>query len=266
MEVDTSEPYSRERPHVRIKVLRDHIEDEATDSWGDSEEVIMIVTGFSIHPGGVDVWRVLECYDGDADEGESEWVSDSLRRRYEGNWCTRGSTDVVFEGEVDASYIIGFVVTLIEEDGEDDDLNDIGEDLRQAVEEMLRPVVEFPTCEGEILRISAAIGEDCGGRKRFRGSEPILLNAYNVGEPERLVLNNLDGSEHALGGRELASLDSFPRESVVGILINQEYKFCGGTGKRSSDCASSILSNLDNVPTKLHCTLSHEDPERYEEG
>ncbi len=266
VEVDTSEPYSRERPHVRIKVLRDHIEDEATDSWGDSEEVIMIVTGFSIHPGGVDVWRVLECYDGDADEGESEWVSDSLRRRYEGNWCTRGSTDVVFEGEVDASYIIGFVVTLIEDDGEDDDLNDIGEDLRQAVEEMLRPVVEFPTCEGEILRISAAIGEDCGGRKRFRGSEPILLNAYNVGEPERLVLNNLDGSEHALGGRELASLDSFPGESVVGILINQEYKFCGGTGKRSSDCASSILSNLDNVPTKLHCTLSHEDPECYEEG
>ena len=164
---------------------------------------------------------------------------------------------MVFEGEVDVSYIIGFVVTLVEDDGEDDDLNDMGEDLKQAVEEMLRPVVEFPTCEGEILRISAAIGEDCGCRKRFRGSEPILLNAYNVGEPERLVLNNLDGSEHALGGRELASLDRFPGESV-------DSWFCGGTGERSSDCASSILSNMEYAPKRLQCGYTPEARECQE--
>jgi len=264
--VYTGKPYSKERPHVRIKVLRDHVEHEATDSWGDSEEIIMIVTGFSIHPGGVDVWRVLECYDGDADGGESEWLWDHLGKGKDTNWCTRRSTDVVFEGEVDESYIIGFVVTLMEDDGPDDDLNDMGEDLRQTIEEMLRPIVEFPTCEEEILRVSAAVGEDCGGRRRFRGSEPILLNAYNVGEPERLVLNNLDGSEHALSGRELAPLDRFPGESVVGILINWEYKFCGGTGKHSSDCASSIFSNLDDVPKELNCALSPEDPECHEGG
>jgi hypothetical protein len=258
VEVNTGEPYSRERPHVRIKVLRDHVADEATDAWGDSEEIVMIVTGFSIHPGGVDVWRVLECYDGDADGGESEWVRDSLVRRYEGNWCTGGSTDVVFEGEVDVSYIIGFVVTLVEDDGSDDDLNAMGEGLRQTVEEMLRPAVEFPTCEGEILRISAAIGEDCGCRKRFRGSEPILLNAYNVGEPGRLVLNNLDGNEHALGGRELAPLDRFPGESV-------DRQFCGGTGERSSNCASSILSNIHYVPLRLQCAYTPE-AEACQEG
>jgi hypothetical protein len=135
---------------------------------------------------------------------------------------------------------------------------------------MFSPSEEAPSCEREsiiygVMSAGVVAGEDCGGRKRFRGSEPILLNAYNVGEPQRLVLNNLDGSERALGGRELAPLDQFPGESVSGIAMEckhrTEYKFCGGTYEYSCDCASSILSYLETVPKKLLCALSPEAAE-----
>ena len=283
VEVDVKEPYSRERPHVRITVLRIHVDDEAWDMGCHpglcSEEINMVVTGFSVHPGGVNVWRVLECRDGDADGGESEWLWDHLGKGKDTNWCTRTSTDVVFEGEVEESYAIGLVVTLSEDDGEETDLNDMGDDWKQGVEEMLRQLVEFPTCEEETLTIMGAtyllIGEDCGCRKRWRGSEPILLNAYNVGEPQKLMLYALwtpiyeSYPQTDLGGRGLRDEDSYFNEWIVGKTVICEgkptRKFCGGHNIWSCECASPILSFMYDAPKKLKCAYTPEDPRCREE-
>jgi len=276
VDVDIGPPYSRERPHVLITVSREHCDKNSCDLGSD--EIEFTVTGFSIHQGGqvVDVWRVAECRDDSVDDGDDFWMNRILRGEGGGH-CTRSSSEVVFEGEIDESYIIGFVVSLTEHDPDntEGDLNRMGEEWKSKLEEKLRSRIEIPTCEESLTGLiygffTMTVGEDCGGATEFRraGARPGLYKAYNVGEPWKLVLNNLDGSERALGGKELAVQDRFPGESIEGLICSSRDRvFCGGTGSHSCGCASSVLQMMGvkwnkhtnnwelEIPQKLNETL-----------
>jgi hypothetical protein len=226
--------YSRDRPHVRISLYVLHCEDSTCD-WGDSDEVYLIVAGFSMHRGGINVWRVGEFF-----FSEMRGGSNADLRPY-----------VVFDGEIDSSYVIGFYASLSENDNGNPDLDKLGEEFRSEIEEELRSKVQIGECDGNsyiLLFGEGEIDENCAG------GEVRLFPVYNVGELEKLVLNNLDGSERALGGKELATQDRFPGESIEGKLCPKGSRvFCGGTGSSSCECATAIYEMMYPwvIPEKL---------------
>jgi len=236
--------YSRDKPHVRIYVGPLWANDLTCD-WHDYDQIYLIITGFSIHNGEVDVWRVGEFFISPVYAGRAAGVYPPY---------------VVFDGEIDSSYVIGFTAILYENDEGNPNLGELGEKYKSEVEEMLRAKVKSGECDGisdVLLWMKGVVDEDCaGGGAR-------LFHVYNVGEPNKLVLNNLDGTQKALGGKELAYQDRFLGESIEGKFCPKgDRVFCGGTGSSSCDCGTSILQMMGVKWNNTNNSWDNEVPEK----
>jgi hypothetical protein len=178
--------------------------DDLTCDAGSHDEPYIILTGFSIYPEGVSTWRA----------GEYKYGSF-------GHGC-RDIGSVVFEGEINPYYIIGFTASLYEDDGSgitDTQLKNRGKDMAEKLGRKLRGEEEVGgECGENIIRrtLNVEVGEDCSGGGVYR------FPVYNVGEPDHLLITDLSGY-------------GFRGEDVSGIWCGDNFRFCGGLGYVETD-------------------------------
>ncbi|OGO09707.1 MAG: hypothetical protein A2Z66_12125 [Chloroflexi bacterium RBG_13_66_10] len=231
-------------PHVRV--VLDSLwcageDDDGGRGWGDygpSNEPYLVIAALSLYPEGVTTWvpEPIPPIGDDVDSGE---------------WDEDFPSIVIFDGEVGPGYVIGFGVSLYEDDG-----TDTGSGERRGMaNEMASQLAErfrgeaLPGVCGEDLMGRALppidIGEDCGNP----GSVVNLLPIVNVGEPPdpvTLWVNDL-------------SAYGFPGEYVMG-LPDCDWGFCGCLS--CEDCGKSIgyWMQLHEIPIE-----SEDMPERFRE-
>ncbi len=192
------------------------------DVWNDCNWVhdtpYVIITGFSVYPEGVSTWRAGEPRFIQVDDNENREIN-----------------SVVYEGEINPYYVIGFSAILYEDDGRDTDVGDMGEDMVDDLYDELSGEEVGGEC-GENLyeRIfDVLIGEDCSGGGVYQ------FPVYNVGEPypEDDEYPNLWIKD--LNGPPLLPADRFPGEDV-------RYEFYGGLG-HDGEGATSILVWIQDI-------------------
>jgi len=221
---------NRAYPHVRLVLTDLYCHNQTCDGpdclWGGccaaswaSDEPYVVAVGFSIFP-----------------EGATTWVPEPIPPI--GDQVDTNDDDedfpeiVVFDGEVSEDYIIGFAVSLYEDDGTDTGYGErrgMAEDIAEQLQARLSGSTEGGECgEPETYRLQETeVDEDCSGGGTFR------FPAYNVGEPSHLWFTDLGPF-------------GFPGEPLAGVYCGGEQKFCGS--QACGDCARSVLDFLSEDP------------------
>ncbi|MEA3313595.1 MAG: Ig-like domain-containing protein [Caldisericota bacterium] len=216
---------NEELPHVRIVVDNLYCIDETNPEkiwffgWHNwvHDEPYVIITGFSVYPEGVTTWSVGEPRFDQVDDNEIREIN-----------------LVVFDGEINPYYIIGFTAALYEDDGFEtgrEDRRNMGNRTAEELGRKLRGEEEVGgECGEHLLRriFNIEVGEDCSGGGVYR------FPVVNVGEPPEghLLINDLTNY-------------GFPGEKVSGIWCGDKYGFRGGLG--SDGCSTSILDWIQDI-------------------
>ncbi|MEW6567992.1 MAG: hypothetical protein AB1449_07470, partial [Chloroflexota bacterium] len=246
---------NRAYPHVRLVLTDLYCHDETCDTVrcfrdcprGWSDEPYVVAVGFSIFPEGVVTWvpEPIPSIGDDVDCGEDDEDFPEI---------------VIFNGEVGEDYIIGFAVSLYEDDGTDTGYGErrgMAEDMAEQLQARLSGATVPGDCgEPPVYRLAEyEVDEDCngGGIRRFP--------AYNIGEPLQPWIDSLTSF-------------GFAGEQLGGILCSGDWcdsggcewgetcptgtGFCGGEGcnyrcypfqrKWEFSCGTSVLEFLSEDP------------------
>lgn len=199
--------FNADYPHVRLVLTDVHCHDQTCDTaesdfWCGgccpcrdcSDEPYVLVVGFSMFPEGTAAWvpEPIPPIGDDVDTGEDDEDFPEI---------------VVFDGEVTKDYIIGFAISMFEDDGRETSQGDrrrAAERLAEEVRSRYSGQVAPGDCgEPQIHRLAEFyVDEDCNGAGIHR------FPVYNIGSPASPWFDNL------------ASF-GFPGEGLAGI-------WCGG--------------------------------------
>ncbi len=101
---------------------------------------------------------------------------------------------------------------------------------------------------------------DFNGDLRYHGDGQWIWTAYNVGEPDNHLIDDLDNSSAWRGVTELQILElggSFPHEAIwAGNEVSGD--FCGGMtagGDIPSDCSTRLGGKLETTPSEVEAKL-----------